>query len=127
MNSTDLVLIEKKSLNNIRAEIESLLMAFEQCPQANEVIVYTDCSTICGLPERRSKLEKNNFISAAKGTELKNADLYKQFYKYYDQLSPKLIWVKGHMAKDKQSLINKNFSVLDKAVRSKLRQGEFNS
>jgi ribonuclease HI len=49
--------------NNIRAEIQSALMAIASCPKGTRITLYTDCQTICELPRRREKLEAQNFIS----------------------------------------------------------------
>lgn len=114
-------LVQVTSKNNIRAEIKSVLLALENCPATKELFLYTDCETICGLIDRREKLEGTNYISKSKGRELNNADLYKEFYILYDKFKPNIIWVKGHMPKSQQTLVNKNFSILDKTVRSALR------
>ncbi len=124
MISDKLTIREIKESNNIRAEIRgviaSLSAALSAAPKSASVTLYTDCQTVAGLISRRDKLEKTNFISQAKQTPLANADLYKEFYKIYDQLHPEIIWVKGHTS-SKDTKIKKNFSTVDKEVRKALR------
>jgi ribonuclease HI len=111
--------IEEK--NNIRAEISGALVALKASPKNKKIVLYSDCQTTCGLLSRREKLESTDFISQSKGEALANADLYKEFYKLYDLTEPELHWVKGH-SKNKLTRVEKNFSYLDKEVRSFLRK-----
>ncbi|MES2769898.1 MAG: RNase H family protein [Bdellovibrionota bacterium] len=120
MISDKLTILEIKESNNIRAEIRGVITALSAAPKSASVTLYTDCQTVAGLIGRRDKLEKTNFISQAKQTPLANADLYKEFYKIYDQLHPEIIWVKGHTS-SKDTKIKKNFSTVDKEVRKALR------
>ncbi len=115
--------------NNIRIELLSALSALERVK--NEVIepirqyevhLYTDCSAILNLQKRREKLETTGFISKRKGKPLKNADLYRQFFKLYDEIRPTIHWIKGHSPKREKNSIERNFSFLDKLVRKELRK-----
>ncbi|MBY0386043.1 hypothetical protein K2X05_12870 [bacterium] len=118
-------LTEIKETNNIRAELRGVLLALQTClltAKGLKVVLYTDCQTVSGLLERRQRLEHSAFISKSKKKPLANADLYKEFYKIYDLIQPEIVWVQGHTNKQKASLIEKNFSTLDKAVRQRLRQ-----
>jgi ribonuclease HI len=114
-------ILKIKESNNIRAEIKGVIAALSAAPKLSQVTLYTDCQTVTGLLDRREKLEKTNFISQTKLAPLANADLYKEFYKIYDQVQPKIIWIKGHIA-NKDSDIKKNFSFVDKEVRRSLRE-----
>ena len=120
MISDKLTILEIKESNNIRAEIRGVITALNAAPKSASVTLYTDCQTVTELIGRRDKLEKTNFISQTKQTPLANADLYKEFYKIYDQLHPEIIWVKGHTS-SKDTKIKKNFSTVDKEVRKALR------
>lgn len=119
-------LFDTYEVNNIRAEIKSALMALSSFlinkTDTSQIVLFTDCQTICGLMERREKLERLNFMSQSKKKLLANADLYQEFYKIYDILKPQIIWIKGHKQDLKSDKIDKNFSVLDKAVRQHLRK-----
>ncbi len=115
------ILIQIREINNIRAEIKGVILALQDCPQARHVVLFTDCQTISELINRRSHLEKTNYISKSKNVELANADLYRQFYLLYDQFQPEINWVKGHSKKSIQTHQQKHFSYIDKMVRTKLR------
>lgn len=140
-------LTQIRETNNIRAEIKGVILALQSyqedgqtdgqaysqadfLKQSNKpnhlqtkqpVVLFTDCQTLSELMRRRKHLEKTNFISKSKNTELANADLYKEFYLLYDQIQPEIHWVKGHSEKSTQTHQQKNFSFIDKEVRSKLR------
>jgi ribonuclease HI len=117
--------------NNIRAELRGAIAALEACliacPKREQVILYTDCQNIIGLPERREKLERTSYISQSKNKPLANTDLYQEFYSLCDQINPQLIWIKGHTSvanystESTKNRIQKNFSYLDKEVRKFLR------
>jgi ribonuclease HI len=118
-----LIKIEEK--NNIRAEIKSVLSAFQSLisySSSKNIVLFCDCQTIVRLPLRRAKLESLDFKSISKNIELANTDLYREFYKFYDLYNIEIQWIKGHTSKSKLNPIENNFYFLDKAVRSKLRQ-----
>lgn len=107
--------------NNIRAELRGAIMAIRACMPKVDIFLYTDCQTVCGLVERRQKLEGNGFISQAKNQLLANADLYKEFYEVYDSYRPNIQWLKGHVSGADLTRVQNNFAVLDKWVRKNLR------
>lgn len=119
--------------NNIRMELKSAIWALETFKKevqslhkkdrdkGMEINLYTDCKSIPGLLQRRKRLESSDFISKRNQRPLSNTDLYKRFYKIFDYLHPNIFWVKGHAPSSKQSWVQKNFSFVDKTVRSKLR------
>lgn len=108
--------------NNIRSELRGALIALEAAEtHRTAVTLYTDCQGIFNLPQRREKLESCGYKSNRKNTPLANADLYQAFFLISDRLNLKIIWVKGHSPSANQTLIQKNFRVVDQAVRKKLR------
>ncbi len=122
-----------KEESNIRVELQSALLALEHIEncvvdsnrpenQYGNINLYTDCATIMNLSKRREKLETSQFITKSKNEPLKNADLYRRFFKLYDKLLPAIHWIRGHSPKRKKDFIERNFSFLDKLVRKKLRQ-----
>jgi ribonuclease HI len=120
-----------KEENNIRAEIVGALFALNHfmsdCKAKNlalnsvDLNLYSDCQTLTNLLSRREKLEATDYISERKKTTLVNADLYKQFFKVYDDLKPQIHWLEGHFKKATMTLTQKNFQVVDKQVRKELR------
>ena len=107
--------------NNIRSEIRGALLGLKSCAKKSNVMLYSDCHAVTKLPQRREKLERQNFISQSNGLTLNNADLYQQFYSLCDQLNVEIHWVKGHSPNKKSDKVQENFSYLDKQVRKKLR------
>jgi ribonuclease HI len=115
--------------NNIRAELRAVLDGLNFCSKfppekRKRVVLFTDCQTVVNLIERRTRLEALGFVSKSKNVILANADLYKDFYKIYDQIKPEINWVKGHKSNSLKNNVDKNFSILDRAIRSLLRQGQ---
>ncbi|MEQ1723887.1 MAG: RNase H family protein [Pseudobdellovibrio sp.] len=120
-----------KVKNNIRAEIMGANYCLKKINdeiklkeidiKSLEINLYSDCQTLTDLLMRRDKLLAKNFISGKKKTELANADLYKEFYAIYDLVKPKIHWVKGHSKSEGQSVIQKNFQIIDQKVRKELR------
>lgn len=122
----------KTSISNTALEIEAVIIALDtlinKCKDENqsiqdiEIHIYTDCETVVNLPERREKLNQNKFLSKKTGKPLGNAALYREFYKLFDLTLPHLHWVKGHKKNRDKSLIDQNFSLVDKKVRNTLRE-----
>lgn len=117
--------------NNIRSELLGAIYALEMFKLEMEsknlniktldVHLYSDCQTLTNLLKRREKLEAHNFISGRKKSLLANADLYQYFFALYDKMNPTIHWVKGHSKNDNQTLFQKNFQIIDRAVRKELR------
>jgi len=113
--------------NNIRTEVKGVILALEMLKEGFleddfNITLFTDCNTVINLSERRAYLEANHYISKSSGVVLANADVYKEYFKLFDELKPKLIWVKGHMPQKEHDAIQKNFSFIDRLVRSELRR-----
>lgn len=112
-----------KEKNNIRLEFIALIKALKSLePKKNiEIIVYTDCKTITDLLSRKEKLETRDFKSKNTGKVLSNKDLYEEFFKLYEKYKPTINWIKGHQSKKNKSIVQENFSRVDKLSRKKLR------
>ncbi|MFO0793599.1 MAG: RNase H family protein [Candidatus Brocadiaceae bacterium] len=115
---------------NTRLELQALLWALESLKSDNEtktsgktgsITIYTDCHTAVDLLRRRERLGSVHYLSKRKGTTLRNADIYKSIFALYDELSPKLVWIKGHTRGKDRVGIQGIFSEVDKLVRNQLR------
>ena len=107
-----------------RLELQGIIWALRYIDEnlsAASITLYTDCKTACDLLRRRSKLECVDFSSGKTGEPLKNADVYKEYFKLLDKLKPELVWVKGHMPHKQRDHIQSTFAQLDKHVRQALR------
>ncbi|SMF38616.1 Ribonuclease HI [Alteromonadaceae bacterium Bs31] len=113
-----------------RLELQALLWALgdwleNHAGEQAFIECYTDSQTIVALPQRRAKLEANNFCSN-KGVLLSNADLYQQFYALMDNIAHKnipckLIKIAGHQAQKNKTPLDHLFTLVDKAARNAVR------
>ena len=116
--------------SSTKLEVQTLLHALDYLnnnyPEAHgqSMIIYTDSQCIAGLPERRKKLENNNFCK--RGTEqlIRNAELYREFYRLQDEMKFEVIKVKGHSKSKLRDTIHRIFSIVDRKARAELRKLE---
>ena len=106
--------------SSTQLELETLLWALSEMGSTSEIISYSDSQNIAGLNSRRKKLEENDYY-AKNGKQLKNHELYRQFYKSTDHLNIKFIQVRGHLRSNRKNQIDKVFSLVDRASRNALR------
>ena len=110
-----------ENTSSAKLELQTLLWALSELPQdGQQIIIYTDSQNITQLVERRRRLEDKNFCSKS-GKPLKNADLYKQFYKVVDALNCEIVKVQGHRPSRLKNEIERIFTIVDKASRKALR------
>ncbi|AXK49080.1 ribonuclease H [Aliarcobacter trophiarum LMG 25534] len=134
-NSKNIILEElKKNIklkkfensSSTKLELQSLLWAIDELEKENNnlsnilIEVYTDCQNIITLKDRESKLIENNYISKT-GKQIKNCDLYKEFFDKSSRLNIRFIKVKGHKKTALKDSIDNIFNLVDKASRSALR------
>ena len=112
--------------SSTKLELETLLWAFDEIPPqflANvlHITLYTDSQNIIGLPARRERLERQNYVSS-KNKRLKNYELYQAFYKIISEHQCQLVKVKGHQPKIEKDNIARLFGLVDQASRYTLRR-----
>jgi ribonuclease HI len=116
--------IKVKKFNNTsstKLELETLLWALNDITSKNHnIVVYTDCQNIIGLKDRRVRFENNNYLTS-KGKQIKNHELYKEFFKLVDILDCEFIKIKGHKKSSIKNEIDEIFTLVDKATRNALR------
>ena len=113
----------KKFVDTSSSELEllTLLWALDIIPSLpNEFSIYTDSQSITKLPQRRGKLEANNYLTKAQ-LPLKHKELYQQFFVQSDQYNFNLFKVKGHQPSSQKSKGERIFGILDREVRKTLR------
>ena len=130
IGNSDITTIKIENTNNTRAEIIGIIKLMTEIhdihntDNANkpkkEYTIYTDCQSILNRIESKDKLIKKNFMNR-KNVRLANADLYEQLF---DLLQNNIILehIVGHMPNKKMNEQNKQFSILDRLVRSELRK-----
>lgn len=114
----------KKFLNtsSTKLELETLLWALNDISPINyEIIILTDCQNIIGLQSRRERYETSNYMSKTH-KQIKNHELYKEFYKMTDILSCTFVKIKGHKKQSMKDEFDKIFTLVDRASRNALRE-----
>ena len=110
-----------ENTSSTKLELQTLLWALSEIEKGEyKVVIFTDSQNITQLVDRRQRLEENDFCSKS-GKPLKNAKLYKQFYKMLDALHCEIVKVQGHQPSRRKNEIEKVFSLVDKASRTALR------
>ncbi|NOQ42141.1 MAG: ribonuclease H [Desulfuromusa sp.] len=108
--------------SSTKLELQTLLWALSDIQTSgSKVIVYTDSQNIIGLPQRRERLEQNDYRSN-KNRRLNNFELYQKFYQLIDQLNCQFIKVRGHQRTKQKNDIDQLFTLVDRASRKALRE-----
>jgi ribonuclease HI len=111
-----------------RLEVETVIWTLQEVkkffPDLKEInfTLFTDSQTVAGLMGRRERLKNSNYIAKSSGKELRNSDLYKKFYKLYDELNLNIKKVKGHTSLKRFDTVQFIFSIVDQKVRSNLKK-----
>jgi len=108
--------------SSTKLELQTLLWALSDIQTSgSKVIVYTDSQNIIGLPQRRERLEQNDYRSN-RNRHLNNFELYQKFYQLIDQLDCQFIKVRGHQVTKQKNDIDQLFTLVDRASRKALRE-----
>ena len=112
--------------SSTKLEVQTVLWALKNfrkefnCSDLGSVRIYTDSQCVAELLGRRAGLNANDFIARRTGRPLKNATLYREFFKAYDELRFELIKVAGHSRAFSHDTVQRIFSFVDKEVRREL-------
>lgn len=121
-------LVKTRSFYNTsstKLELQTLLWALSEMEIENcKIIVYSDSQNILGLPGRQKRLEERKYLSN-KNSLIQNHNLYNEFFQITNSLEIEFIKVKGHLASKNKSKIDQLFSIVDKAARKTLRNGNY--
>jgi ribonuclease HI len=113
--------------SSTKLELETFLWAVSELShRGKEVIIYTDSQNITKLPQRRERLEKNDYHSK-NNRVMKNHDLYREFFQVVDNLNCTVVKVIGHQPSRQKDKIHQLFTLVDRASRNALRRDESNS
>jgi ribonuclease HI len=115
--------------SSTKLELQTLMWALRDImilADTNDITltIYSDSQNIIALPQRRERLEQNNYYSS-KGKQLHNTELYQEFYQLSALLKFKLVKVVGHQPTSQKDDIARLFTLVDRASRQALR-AEFN-
>ncbi len=110
-----------KETSSSKLEIQTLIWALsENLHFRGKITVYTDSQTIVGLPDRRVRLEKNDYFSKS-GRLINNSDLYREFFAITDQTNCEFLKIKGHNKTSLKDNIDWLFTIVDRASRNAVR------
>lgn len=110
-----------KGTSLTKLELQILVWSLEKLDASNkQVIVYTDSQNIIGLPNRRSRFEKNGYISN-NGRLIDNHELYKEFYRICDKLQCSFEKLKRHKRSQEKDKVDRLFTIVDRDARNELR------
>ena len=108
--------------SSTKLELQTLLWALSEIQTSEyKLTVYTDSQNIVSLPQRRERLEQNDYYSN-KNIRLNNFELYQQFFMMIDQLNCELVKVRGHKRTKQKNDIDRLFTLVDRAARKALRE-----
>ena len=111
-----------ENTSSTKLELETFLWALSDMNLKNfKIIVYTDCQNTIGLNGRREHFENNNYMTA-KGRQIKNHELYRDFFKRLDTVECEFIKIKGHKKTSMKNEIDEIFTLVDRATRKALRE-----
>ena len=107
--------------SSTKLELQPLLWALSETTLPGHTLaVYTDSQNIVSLPDRRERYQQSDF-RAKNNKPLNNADLYREFYRFTEQLDCTFIKVNGHQRKKDQDKIGRIFTLVDRMARHALR------
>ena len=109
--------------SSTKLELQTLLWALSDIqPLGSRVIVYTDSQNIMSLPGRRDRFEQKAYRSK-NNKLLNNYELYQEYYRMTDQLDCEFVKVRGHQVSNQKDDIDNLFTLVDRASRNALREG----
>jgi len=121
LSKDDVVTKRFENTSSSKLELQAMLWALNEINVKNsKIVIFTDCQNIIGLCDRRERFEKNNYMTSKK-TLIKNHELYKEFYALTDKVECDFVKVKGHKKNEEKNVIDKIFTLVDKAARDALR------
>jgi ribonuclease HI len=111
--------------SSTKLELQTLLWSLDEIIGFNDhgditLTIYTDSQNIIGLPDRRSRLEQDHYLSS-NNKLLNNYELYQEFYRVISKIKCQFVKVVGHQRSSKKDEIDRVFSLVDKASRRALR------
>lgn len=111
--------------SSTKLELQTLLWSLNEIIGFNDhsditLTIYTDSQNIIGLPDRRSRLEQDHYLSS-NNKLLNNYELYQEFYRVISKIKCQFVKVVGHQRSSKKDEIDRVFSLVDKASRRALR------
>ena len=104
---------------NNRMELIAIIKGVEYVlknyPDYNKIVIYTDSQYAVRLPQRKTKLLENNFLTK-KNKLIQNADLVKIMIQFIETLNIELIKVKAHQKHTDEINYNRVADMLSRKI-----------
>ncbi len=111
-----------ENTSSTKIEIQTLLWILEELkPFSGKLILHTDSQNIEKLLDRKERLQNNNFLNK-QNRPIKNSALYREFYRFTDELNIEIIKVRGHNRTRLKNNTDHIFTLVDRASRKALRE-----
>lgn len=111
-----------ENTSSTKLEIQTVLWALSEVGEIEvKIILYTDSQNILGLPDRRERLEKNQYFSK-QNRRITNRELYQDFYRLTDELNIEIKKISGHKRTSSKDNIDRLFTLVDRATRNAVRE-----
>jgi ribonuclease HI len=114
-----------ENTSSTKAEFQTLLWALNEIENILiapfKLTICTDSQGITSLIARKHKLISTNFIKNG-DEQIRNAELYMEFYKKQELLNFEIVKIKGHSPKSKKDNLQLIFTLIDRKVRKELRE-----
>lgn len=118
----DIQLKRFEDTTSSKLELQTLIWALGEMPPTHKtIIIYTDAQNIINLPQRRARLEAQDFRNK-KGESIRNHQFYRTFFQITDTLNYKFVKVNGHQPVGNKNAVDHLFSMVDRASRKALRE-----
>ena len=108
-----------ENTSSTKLELQTLLWALSETAD-KEIISFTDSQNIAGLLSRKERLIENDFFSMG-GRQIRNHEIYREFFKSTEQLNIQFRLISGHKPSGNRDRIDEIFSAVDRASRNALR------
>lgn len=113
-----------ENTSSSKLELQTLIWAMDEIANLDHsVISYTDSQNIVSLPDRRGRIEKNNYRSK-NNKLLTNLELYREFFRMIDKVDCRFVKVIGHQKSNQKHDIERLFTLVDRASRKALRNDQ---
>jgi ribonuclease HI len=114
-----------ENTSSTKAEFQTLLWALNEIENILiapfKLTICTDSQGITSLISRKHKLVSSNFMKN-EDEQIRNAELYKEFYKKLELLNFEIVKIKGHSPKSKKDNLQLIFTLIDRKVRREFRE-----
>jgi len=108
-----------ENTSSTKLELQTLLWALSEITE-RDITSFTDSQNIAGLLSRKERLIENNYCSKS-GRQIRNHELYREFFDYTKKLNIQFHQIQGHKPSRTKHRFDEIFTLVDRASRNALR------